>query len=303
MGSLTRSNTKIAGPDAPEAETSSSVSHDAPRGNACCETAAPAAIALPAHAGSVAGLAGLAGSGTRDRLVENARDDGVGTGSESESMRPGRSADEINVVGRQFRVRARQSQMFAARLRDQHAVERVGVMKRQRRRGLRMGPGDRQLAAACIHGDVEKFPGHVELAERVLDPDLPHARCRDVEFSFGNRPRLGLRQTWIVQDRPKQDMGVEQQSHSGRGAPLKHLRDLGIALEHIVGERERPLHGADQRATDRTIGADDPSDRTTVSGQFDRLSRLGATYELGELRLGFGNGDLHLYIPSVLTNI
>ena len=153
-------------------------------------------------------------------------------------------------------------------------------------------------------GQIGRSAGRrLELAERALDPDLPHARCRDVEFSFGNRPRLGLRQTRIVQDRPKQHMGVEQQSHSGRRAPLKHLRDLGIPLEHIVGERERPLHGADQRAPDRTIGADDPSDRAAVSGQFDRLSRLGATDEFGELRLGFGNGDLHLYIPSILTNI
>ncbi|WP_185959054.1 tyrosine-type recombinase/integrase [Shimia biformata] len=67
MNSLTNSSTKIEKSDTPEAETSSSASHDAPNGNERDEkvTLDGASIALPSH---------VAGSGTLDRLVENARD-------------------------------------------------------------------------------------------------------------------------------------------------------------------------------------------------------------------------------------
>ena len=67
MGSLTNSSTKIEKPDTPEAEISSSASHDAPNGNERDEKATPdgASIALPSH---------VAGSGNLDRLVDTARD-------------------------------------------------------------------------------------------------------------------------------------------------------------------------------------------------------------------------------------
>ena len=67
MGSLTNSGTKIEDSDAPEAEISSSASRDAPNGNERDEREPEGrgTIALPSH---------VAGSGTLDRLVENARD-------------------------------------------------------------------------------------------------------------------------------------------------------------------------------------------------------------------------------------
>ena len=67
MCSLTNNDTEIENPDAAEAEISSSASLDAPDGNERDERATPteASIALPSD---------VAGSGTLDRLVENARD-------------------------------------------------------------------------------------------------------------------------------------------------------------------------------------------------------------------------------------
>ena len=67
MGSLTNNGTKIEDSDAPEAEISNSASHVTPNGNERDERATPdgTSITLPSH---------VAGSGTLDRLVENARD-------------------------------------------------------------------------------------------------------------------------------------------------------------------------------------------------------------------------------------
>ena len=67
MGGITNYGPKIEDSEAPEAELSSSASLDAPNDNSRDEKATPveASIALPAH---------VAGSGTLDRLVENARD-------------------------------------------------------------------------------------------------------------------------------------------------------------------------------------------------------------------------------------
>ncbi|TMV07490.1 tyrosine-type recombinase/integrase [Arenibacterium halophilum] len=70
MGSLTNKGTKIEGTGGREAEISSSAPQNTSTGKEHDEIDAPdhASIALPAHAG------GLAGSGTLDRLVDTARD-------------------------------------------------------------------------------------------------------------------------------------------------------------------------------------------------------------------------------------
>lgn len=206
-------------------------------------------------------------------------------------------AEEIDVICPKLRVGTGKAQPLAPGLRDQHPVEWIGVVQRQRRRGFRMGPRDWQGPTARIDRDLKQIVRHVELADGALDPDLPDTRRRQVNFTFGNRLRLCGREARIVQDRPEQHMGVEQNPHLTPHALLEHLGDFGVTFKHVIRQRELALQGADQGPSDGTIRSNDPRDGTPVTGQLNGLPRLCATDQLGKLGLGFCDGDLHGRFP------
>lgn len=86
---------------------------------------------------------------------------------------------------------------------------------------------------------------------------LPHAGRREIQLPRADRRGLCRRQARIVQHRPEQDMGVEQDPQSVAPAAVEHLRDVVVAREHVLGERERALHRADQRPPHGPLGGDD----------------------------------------------
>ena len=207
------------------------------------------------------------------------------------------SADELNLVGRELAVRTHEAQVFAPCLGDQHPVERVGVVPRQPCRGFRMRPGARPRPATRVHGDIKNIFWNVELTDGALDSDLPHTRRRNIELAFGDRSDLRICEPWIVQDGPEQYMCVEQEPHLRRGTLLEQLGDLVVALEHVVRKRKLSFQRADKRASDGTVSRDDPGYGAAVAGQLDRLTGFRTADQLGELGLGFGNGDLHWHFP------
>lgn len=213
------------------------------------------------------------------------------------------SPDKVDLIGGQLRVRTRQLQTLATRLCDQHSVERIRMVKRKRRGRLGMGPCDRQRPATRIGCDPEQFFGHVELANRALDADLPHARGRKIHLASGNGLRLRCSQPRIVQNRPKQNMGVNQQAHSIGGGSREHIGDLVIAFENVVGKREGAFHRADQRSAPWALCRHDPRDRAAIARQFDRFAGFRAADQLGKLGLGFGDGNLQGHDSDLMTNI
>lgn len=186
-------------------------------------------------------------------------------------------AEKINVICAELRVGTGKAQPLAPGLRDQHPVEWIGVVQRQRRRGFRVRPRNWQGPAASIDRDLEQIVRHIELADGALDPDLPDARRRQVNFTVGDRLRLRCREARIVQDRPEQHMGVEQNPHLTPGALLEHLRDFCVTFKHVVRQHELALQGTDQRPPDGAARSHNPRNGTPVTGQLNSLPRLCAT--------------------------
>ena len=88
-----------------------------------------------------------------------------------------------DAVTGELRVGGEESKSFALRLRDQHAVERVGVMEREMADGVCVSESYRKRAeSASLHLERERFfKGrlHVQAPDGCLDADFPDGRCTD----------------------------------------------------------------------------------------------------------------------------
>jgi hypothetical protein len=69
-------------------------------------------------------------------------------------------------------------------LRDEHAVERVVVMAGKRASHLRVAESDRHWLKAARSDRSDQPLGHLQLPERSLDRNLPHADGADVHVWF-----------------------------------------------------------------------------------------------------------------------
>ena len=80
----------------------------------------------------------------------------------------GQSSDQFDAIGFHPCIGTRKGQTFTARLCDQHAIKRIGMMGRKYGGAFGMGPGNGQRSAARIDGDAEDLFRHVELADGAL---------------------------------------------------------------------------------------------------------------------------------------
>lgn len=200
--------------------------------------------------------------------------------------------DHLHIVRRHLCVRGGKRQALALSLRDQHPIERIGVMLWKRPRGLGMCPGNRQRTAARIGRNEEQIIWDRQFTKRPFDPDFPNACGREVHITRCNRRALRLCQPRVIQHRPEQDMGVEQEAHSAVFGLVEHLRDLSISVEDVLRQRKRPGHSTDQRSPDRAFCGDDPGHRAAIPSKLDCLPCFGAADQFGKLCFGFGDGNL-----------
>ena len=125
-----------------------------------------------------------------------------------------------NVIGRKRAIRTEKRQALDPGLRDQHAIERVCMMRGQGLDGTGMVPGDRQRQTAGRRSLIEQVDGHHQFAQGPLDGNFPDRNSTDMNFGFGvgqSRPET-LWQGRILQHCPDQHMGIDQQFHYGATA-------------------------------------------------------------------------------------
>ena len=103
-----------------------------------------------------------------------------------------------------------------AGLRDEHAVERIGVVAGQSTGGEGVRHGDRERREAKLRDEGgETVNRKMEAAERMLDGDFPHGGRGDVNGThrirdnFARRGRQALR----GEQGPKEDVGVDKEVH------------------------------------------------------------------------------------------
>src|ERR1700676_4810097 len=87
-------------------------------------------------------------------------------------------------VLRQVTIARQQMQWFADGLREEQAIERIGVERRDVVGTARMGPCDRQRLDARLQKPILKtFDNEVELTRRQLDRYLPDGGGADIDRS------------------------------------------------------------------------------------------------------------------------
>lgn len=88
-----------------------------------------------------------------------------------------------DIVARQSRILRDKHKLFELGLRDQHPVERIGVMARQPAGGEGVRNTDRQRFNSRARQQVIKLVERkAQAPERILDRDLPYRRGADTEF-------------------------------------------------------------------------------------------------------------------------
>src|ERR1017187_8921962 len=126
--------------------------------------------------------------------------------------------ERSDIVGADQRIRRHQREVVAMRLGDEHAVEGIGVVRRQgahgesmvQRDGETMSPSREEIWDALLEGS-----GKPQSAEPRFDGHLPHGGGANPE----TRPRLKQRsfalstQTVAAFHPPDRDVGIQQQVH------------------------------------------------------------------------------------------
>ena len=204
-----------------------------------------------------------------------------------------RSAHDLDVVCTEPSVCAKQRETFDFALGDQHPVERIVVVKRQPGGRIRVPPANRQWLAAGVESDIEDVLGHVKLSYLPLDADLPNRCGGDVKDTGPDRVGLGFGQARIVQQRPKQDVGVKKQPHLVGDALLEEMLDLSVTLVDIVRDAEGALQGANEGAFRRSRDGSQTGNGAPIPCQLNSLAGLSAADELGELSFCFCDRNLH----------
>src|SRR4051794_13616306 len=123
-----------------------------------------------------------------------------------------RLPDERDVVGPQRLVARHDRGSLDRRLRDEHAVEGVAVMRREALHGEGVLNGHRERVRACAEQQREVFVGRIELSEGALDSDLPYDDGAEKGAIGGIAQMIQRRgaQPWVGTHEPQRGVGVEQ---------------------------------------------------------------------------------------------
>ncbi len=154
---------------------------------------------------------------------------------------------QLDVVAGEPAVDADQGTVLGTGLRDQHAVERICVMRGQLPccEGVRHGDGQR-VEAGGIDG-LEQVAGHLEPAGSRFDGDLPCRGGRDKNLVARRGDGIASRawQDGIVGQPPQQDVRVEEQPH-GR-SPRKAAATSSGSSSKSSWTRTRPAQRPGRR--------------------------------------------------------
>src|SRR5579859_5840905 len=90
--------------------------------------------------------------------------------------------EDLHVILLATRISCDQGQILAMGLRDQHPVEGVRVDPRQPAGGHRMGDANRKLPETAIADAFGQIRRPDDLAERLLDSDLPNRGSADADI-------------------------------------------------------------------------------------------------------------------------
>ena len=154
--------------------------------------------------------------------------------------------EDVDVVPRDRLVAGDQGQALDGRLRHQHAIERVAMVRWESPGGDHMGIHDRQLTEAHVPYPFGEVGRAGELSRGLLDGDLPQADRGQEDVGIVAQPvEEFLVQGGIGGDGPQRDVGVQQQA-------LLRLGPARIAERHAPDLRgRRPVRR--RRPADRMI--------------------------------------------------
>lgn len=121
-------------------------------------------------------------------------------------------------VARERRIVREKRKRFHKGLRDERAVERVGVVARQPRDPHSVHGKERQMLQAGSVGGFDQLGdvnSEILAAQTRLDRDFPKAHCGNQTFSPRRRHQLARASGKLrrVIERPKQYVRIQQKSH------------------------------------------------------------------------------------------
>ena len=148
--------------------------------------------------------------------VEGGEVEGHGSGGLSANNSGLRSPDALSSVAVHDLVDAQQRQRVLQSLSDDQAIERIAVMEGQACDAIGVADRDGQDVEAIagqfsIHERCKRF-GQAVLADADLDCDFPVAgrADKDLGLRIADQFTRSARQGWVVEQKPQQGMGVEQ---------------------------------------------------------------------------------------------